>query len=76
VRPKQILGRLTRLPPVQPRDALHSTPDSFNRQHMVLWDIVIRDTVGPVAFLALALWALAVVFRLQAFSPGSCSVRS
>jgi hypothetical protein len=43
---------------------------------MVLWDIVIPDTVGPVAFLALALWALAVVFRLQAVSPGSCSVRS
>jgi hypothetical protein len=43
--------------------------DFFNRQHSVLWDIVVRDTVGPVAFLALALWALAVVFRLRPVGP-------
>ncbi len=43
--------------------------DFFNRQHTVLWDIVLRDTVGPVAFLALALWALAVVFRLRPVGP-------
>lgn len=43
--------------------------DFFNRQHTVLWDIVIRDTIGPVAFLALALWALAVVQRLRPVGP-------
>ncbi len=43
--------------------------DFFNRQHTVLWDIVVRDTVGPVAFLALALWALAVVSRLRPVGP-------
>ncbi len=43
--------------------------DFFNRQHSALWDIVIRDTVGPVAFLALALWALAVVYRLRPGGP-------
>lgn len=43
--------------------------DVFNRQHAVPWDIVIRDTVGPVAFVALALWALAVVFTLRPVGP-------
>jgi len=41
----------------------------FDRQHAVLWDIVVRDTVGPVAFLALAVWALAVVFALRPKGP-------
>ena len=43
--------------------------DFFNRQHAILWDIVLRDTVGPIAFLALAIWALAVVFRLRPVGP-------
>ncbi len=43
--------------------------DYFDRQHSILWDIVVRDTVGPVAFLALAIWALAVVFRLHPVGP-------
>ena len=50
-------------------DRAHYYADFFNRQHSVLWDIVIRDTVGPIAFLALALWALAVVFRLRPGGP-------
>lgn len=43
--------------------------DYFDRQHSILWDIVVRDTVGPVAFLALAIWALAVVVRLHPVGP-------
>lgn len=43
--------------------------DFFNRQHAILWDIVLRDTVGPIAFLALAIWAVAVVFRLRPVGP-------
>ncbi len=43
--------------------------DYFDRQHSILWDIVVRDTVGPVAFLALAVWALAVTFRLHPAGP-------
>ena len=35
----------------------------------MLWDIVVRDTVGPVAFVALAVWSLAVVFRLRPMGP-------
>jgi hypothetical protein len=50
-------------------DRAHYYADFFNRQHSVLWDIVVRDIVGPVAFLALALWALAVVFRLRPGGP-------
>ena len=44
--------------------------DYFDRQHSILWDIVVRDTVGPVAFLALAIWALAVVSVLRPVGPG------
>jgi hypothetical protein len=43
--------------------------DYFDRQHTILWDIVVHDTVGPVAFLALAIWALAVVARLHPVGP-------
>ena len=43
--------------------------DYFSRQHSILWDIVVRDAVGPVAFVALAIWALAVVFRLRPVGP-------
>jgi hypothetical protein len=43
--------------------------DYFDRQNEILWDIVVRDTVGPVAFLALAVWALAAVFRLGRSGP-------
>jgi hypothetical protein len=43
--------------------------DYFDRQNEIRWDIVVRDTVGPVAFLALAVWALAAVFRLGPTGP-------
>lgn len=43
--------------------------DYFDRQNSILWDIVVRDTVGPVAFLALAVWALAVVAALRSVGP-------
>jgi hypothetical protein len=43
--------------------------DYFERQRAILWDIVVRDAVGPVAFVALAIWALAVVFRLGPAGP-------
>jgi hypothetical protein len=43
--------------------------DYFARQHHVLWDVIARDTLFPVAFLALMVLALAVRRRAGAERP-------
>jgi hypothetical protein len=43
--------------------------DYFARQHRVLWDVIARDTLFPVAFLALMVLALAVRRRAGAERP-------